>query len=253
MIKGLYAAVTGMIANANRQEVLSHNVANLDTPGFKQSLSTMEDFMSTPVVYSPGNILKSDYLEYIGKLGLGTQTGKEYTDFSQGGLQNTGNPYDLAIQGDALFRVKTPQGERFTRDGRFIRDPQNNLVTVDGYKVLNSSGQPIKLPDGDMAVAQDGTISVNGASVGQLGLAYFTNPQADLVRDTGNLFTGPAKKTGTTPSQISQGFLEMSNANPTQLMTQLVEVARSYEASQKMVQNEDSITGEAISSLGKLG
>jgi flagellar basal body rod protein FlgG len=252
MIKGLYAAVSGMIQNAARQQTLSHNISNLDTPGFKEILSTAQDFMHTSVQYSPGNLLKTN-LTNIGTLGLGTQYGPEFVDFTQGGLETTGNPYDLAIDGNGLFTVKTPQGTRYTRDGRFLRNAQNNLVTVDGYSVLNQAGQPIKLPDGTIAVAQDGTIAVNGAAVTKLGLAVFTNPKVDLVRDTGNLFTSSAKSNGKDPGVISQGCLESSNTDPTQVMTQLVEVARSYEADQQMVQNEDQLTGKTISSLGQIG
>ena len=252
MIKGLYAAVSGMISNAAQQKTLSHNIANLDTPGFKQILNTVQDFMHTQVQYSPGNLLKTN-LTNIGTLGLGTQYGPEFVDFSQGALQTTGNPYDLAVDGNGLFTVKTPQGTRYTRDGRFIRNSQNNLVTVDGYQVLNQAGQPIKLPDGTMSVAQDGTIAVNGATVTKLGLAVFTNPKVDLVRDTGNMFTSAAKPTTTNAGVIVQSTLESSNTDPTQVMTQLVGVARSYEADQQMVQNEDSLTGKTIATLGHVG
>ena len=251
MIKGLYAAVSAMVTNASRQQVLTHNIANLDTPGFKQILTTVQDFMKTGVVYSPGNLLKSN-LTVVGNLGLGSEYGPEFIDFTQGGLQLTSNQYDMAIDGNGLFRVKTPNGERYTRDGRFLRDTKNNLVTVDGYKVLNASGQPITLPDGDIEVAPDGTISVNGKQAGKLGLVVFQNPSTELKHDAGNLFTGPAKSTGKDLGRVVQGALEMSNANPTQLMAQLVDVQRSYEAAQKMVQNEDQLTGKTISSLGRI-
>ena len=80
-------------------------------------------------------------------------------------MQKTDNPLDLALQGNAFFTVKTPGGNRYTRDGRFLRDAKNTLVTVDGYQVLNNAGQPITLPDGDVSVASDGAINVNGTAV----------------------------------------------------------------------------------------
>ena len=104
-----------------------------------------------------------------------------------------------------------------------------------------------------MSVAQDGTIAVNGATVTKLGLAVFTNPKVDLVRDTGNMFTSAAKPTTTNAGVIVQSTLESSNTDPTQVMTQLVGVARSYEADQQMVQNEDSLTGKTIATLGHVG
>jgi flagellar basal-body rod protein FlgF len=247
MIKGLYSAVSAMVMNASRQQVLSHNIANLQTPGFKQILSTAQDFMQNQAVYSTGKGANGP-INYIGLLGLGTQIGKEYIDFEQGALQDTGNQLDLALQGNGFFRVKTPDGNRYTRDGRFLRDANNTLVTVDGFQVLDNAGQPIQVPDGDVSVAQDGAISVNGAAVATLGIGVFTNPDTE-----GNLFTGPAASTSQDVSQVEQGYLETSNANPSQLMTQLVEVARSYESAQKLVQNQDELLGKTIASLGRIG
>jgi flagellar basal-body rod protein FlgF len=253
MIKGLYSAVSGMLMNAARQQVLSHNIANLQTAGFKQILSSVEDFMPNQAVYSPQNTPKSTALDYLGTLGLGSQIGPEFIDYSQGAMQDTGNPLDFAIQGKAMFRVQTPDGERYTRDGRFIRDANNTLVTVEGYKVLDSGGQEITLPEGEVAVAADGTLSVNGTDVTQLGFGIFDNPEQELQHTGGNLFIGPAASTSQDLPQVMQGYLEASNANPSQLMTQLVEVARSYEASQKMVQNQDELLGKTIASLGRIG
>lgn len=252
MIKGLYAAVSAMIVNAARQQVISHNTANLDTPGFKQVMSTVEDFMHTGVQYSPGNLLGSP-MRYLGLLGLGAEYGPEFVDFTQGGLQTTNNPYDLAIEGNGLFRVKTPEGECYTRDGRFIRDAENNLVTVEGYKVLGEDGQPIQLPEGEFSVAHDGTIAINGEEAGRLGRVVFQDPKTELKRGRGNLYTGPADSTGEDPGVVVQGALEMSNVNATQLMAQMVEAGRSYEAAQKMVQNQDELIGKTIATLGRIG
>ena len=252
MIKGLYSAVSGMIMNAARQQVLSHNIANLQTPGFKQILSTVDDYKQAQDVYSPQNTPKTS-MEYLGQLGLGSQIGREFIDFSQGALMDTGNPLDMAIQGNAMFKVKTPDGNRYTRDGRFIRDVDNNLVTIEGFQVLDSAGQEINLPDGDVSVATDGTISVNGTEVAQLGFGVFENPDDELQHTNGNYFTGPDASSSDEVPQFVQGYLEASNANPSQLMTQLVEVARSYEAAQKLVQNQDELLGKTIATLGRLG
>lgn len=253
MIKGFYAAVSAMVMNASRQQLLAHNVSNLQTPGFKQVLNSVQDFQNNPVLYSPGNLLGSRSLATIGEVGLGTVFGPESIDFTQGGLMTTGHPFDLAIQGEGFFSVQTPDGVRYTRDGRFIRDAQNQLVTVDGYRVLNSGGQPIQIPDGVVSFELDGRIKVNGAEIGQLGLVRFESPEDELERDQGNLFSAAGQPTGEGEVRIVQGGLEMSNANPTQLMTQLVEVARSYEAAMKMVQNQDELLGKTIASLGRIG
>ncbi|MBI5943485.1 MAG: flagellar basal-body rod protein FlgF [Chloroflexi bacterium] len=252
MIKGLYSAVSAMVMNAARQQVLSHNIANLQTPGFKQILTTAEDFMQNQSVYSPG-FPQTSSLEYLGTLGLGTQISEEYIDFQQGALQDTGNPLDLALQGNSFFTVKTPDGNRYTRDGRFLRDADNTMVTIEGYQVLDDAGQPIELPDGDVSVSPEGAVSVNGTAVAQLGIGVFTDPRTDLQHTEGNLFTGPTASTSQDVPQVVQGYLETSNANPSQLMTQLVEVARSYEASQNMVRNQDELLGKTIASLGRIG
>ncbi|MEW6649222.1 MAG: flagellar hook-basal body protein [Chloroflexota bacterium] len=253
MIKGMYSAVSAMIMNAARQQVLAHNVANIETPGFKQVLTLAEDWLQTPVLYSPGNLLQNRHVQNIGLLGLGTELGAQTTDFTQGGLQVTQNPLDFAIEGEGFFRVRTPQGDRYTRDGRFIRDAQNNLVTVDGNFVLSEGGQPIRLPDGQVAITPNGALMVNGAQVARFGLARFEDAQAELERSEGNLYSGPAQPTGQGEVRVAQGMLEMSNANPTQLMTQLVEVGRAYEAALKMVQNQDELLGKTIASLGRIG
>ncbi|HNK63000.1 MAG TPA: flagellar hook-basal body protein [Anaerolineales bacterium] len=252
MIKGLYSAVSAMVMNATRQQAISHNIANIQTPGFKQVLTTVQGFMQDQPVYTSGN-LQSTIIEYVGNLGLGSQIGQEYVDYGQGAMQKTDNPLDLAFQGNGFFTVQTPDGNRYTRDGRFLRDAENNLVTVDGYQVLDDAGQPIQLPDGEISVAYDGAITVNGEAVATLGIGVFADPAAELQHTEGNLFTGPAASTGDEVPQVVQGVLEFSNANPSQLMTQLVEVGRSYEAAQKLVQNQDELLGKTIASLGRIG
>ncbi len=252
MIKGLYSAVSAMVMNATRQQTLSHNIANMQTPGFKQILHTVQGFMQEQTVYSNGNNARKT-IDYIGLLGLGSQIGADYIDFEQGALEQTNNPLDLALQGNGFFTVKTPDGNRYTRDGRFLRDADNTLVTVEGFQVLDDAGQPITLPDGEVGVAAEGAITVNGEAVATLGIGIFANPDTELQHTAGNLFSGPAASTGEEAPQVAQGYLEGSNANPSLLMTQLVEVARSYEAAQKLVQNQDELLGKAISSLGRIG
>jgi flagellar basal-body rod protein FlgF len=252
MIKGLYAAASAMLAGINRQQAIAHDVANLDTPGFKQVLSSLDDFKSTQIMRSNPNSL-SDPVTFLGMLGLGVDSSKDSTDFSQGGLKQTGNEFDLAINGNGFFRIKTPAGERYSRDGRFIKDAQGSLTTVDGNLVLNASGQPIKLTDGEASIAPDGTITINGTAAGQIGIASFLDPAAQLTRDGDNTFASTGAPNGTEKGSVAQGYLEMSNANPTQLMTQLVEVSRSYEAAQQMVQNQDELLGKTIASLGRIG
>ena len=262
MIKGLYSAASAMVAGLNRQQLLAHNVANLDTPGFKQVLTSMTDFEETPVVVAPGNITHADFLSYVGKLGLGVQTTPEKIDFSPGAIKTTAEPLDLAINGSGFFRIGVPAGERYSRDGRFNRDLEGNLVTIDGFHVLDENGQPIQIGEGEVAIGQDGALLVNGQQAAKLGLATFLDPTTELQRAEGNVFqvttTGaPILAANVAAGQeiggVQQGSLEMTNVNPATLMTQMVTVQRSYQAAQQMVQNQDALLGQTISTLGRIG
>lgn len=252
MIKGFYAAASAMLANMERQQTLAHNAANLETVGFKQIMTSMNDFVETSYTFSPGNVTHSAQRQ-IGNLGLGSKTGAEITDFVEGGIKHTGNTYDLAINGNSFFRVNTPEGERYTRDGRFLRDAQNQLVTAsNGYHVLDENGQPITLPDGDPGIGPDGTININGQVVGKLGLAAFANPVQEMTRAGGNLFSASNAPSAASNGAIEQGALEMSNVNVSYLTTQMVMVTRSYEAAQKMVTTQDQMISRTIDTLGRL-
>ena len=255
MIKGLYAAASALIANMTRQNVLSHTIANLDTAGFKRTMITFDDYLSTAVVQPPANSALPKQMAYIGNLGLGVTTSPEITDFSQGSLRQTGQPLDFAIQGEGFFRVQTPQGERYTRDGRFLRDAEGQLVTIDGYAVLDTNGQTITLPEGDLVALGDGTILVGsdqGATqVGQLGLVSFADPVNELSADLPNTYAANGDPGGEEVGTIAQGFLEMANASPASLVTEMSLVARAYEAAQQMVQTQDELLGKAIASLGQ--
>lgn len=252
MIKGFYAAASAMLAGVYRQQTLAHNIANMDTPGFKQILTSLDDFKQTPVLAANGKLLGSRPL-YLGNLGLGVEGAPDTTDFGQGGILNTGHSLDLALEGDGFFRVKAPEGERYTRDGRFIRDAAGQLVTVTGFQVLDEGGQPIELEDGEVRIDPDGAIWVNGSETGRLSLAVFKEPLTELVREGDNTFSAAGGPAGEFTGAVRQGALEASNANATYLMTQLVEVLRTYQAAQQMVQNQDELLGRTIASLGRIG
>jgi flagellar basal body rod protein FlgG len=259
MIKGLYAAVSAMMAGVAQQQVLSHNVANLETPGFKQIMKSLDDFVQTAVPSTSGlrgsmsGISAGASIYSLGSIGLGVEVSPDQTDYNQGGIISSDNPLDLAISGNGFFRLRTADGERYTRDGRFLKDASGQLVSVAGFPVLSQGGQPIVLPEGLVSISPDGTVMVNNQAVGQIGLAGFQDPEAELVRDDNNTFQAAGAPTDIAVGTIQQNALEMSNANPTQLMTQMVEAARFYQAAQQMVQNQDEMLGAAINTLGRIG
>lgn len=255
MIKGFYAAASAMVAGMHRQNILAQNIANLDTPGFRQILLAMDDWYVTPITQAKQDLqpIKGiNTLRQLGYLGLGTDTSPEITDYSQGSLKSTSQELDFAVQGAGFFRVQAPEGERYTRDGRFLRDANNQLVTVDGYKVLDTNGNAIKLPTGQVSVDEIGVIVVDDQQVATIGLAAFNDPQTELVRAGTNTFTATGTPTGTTTGTIEQGYLEMTNSSLESLMTQMVIVGRAYEANQRIVGMQDEILGKVINNLNRL-
>ncbi len=251
MIKGFYTAASAMIARLDQQKLLSHNISNLNTPGFKQTLTALEEYLQVDVYPFHSAQSPSDQLKKLGRMGLGVNTTPEITDFSQGSLRATGQPLDVALEGAGFFRVRTPEGERYTRDGRFAVDADSQLVTVDGYAVLDESGGTIELPQGTVRISSQGEIFVNGTQEGRLGLAVFENPQENLAREKDNLYQAAGQPTGDVPGTLLQGYLEMSNIDPAVMMTEMAKVARTYEAAQKMMQSQDQLLGRAINTLGR--
>jgi len=251
MIKGFYAAASAMIARLNQQKLLSHNIANLNTPGFKGALTHLQEYLNVEAHNQPSDSLDPDQVKLLGRLGLGVETLPETTNFSQGALRATGERLDLAIEGEGFFQLQTPGGERYTRDGRFTLDAESQVVTVDGYFLLDENGQKITLPEGSIRVDSTGEIMVDGASEAQINLAVFENPEEVLERDDNNTFIGSGAPDGEEPGSIQQGFLEMSNIDPAVVMTEMAKVARTYEAAQKMVQSQDQLLAKAINTLGR--
>lgn len=250
MIKGLYSAASAMITGVYRQQAVAHDIANVDTPGFKQILTSLTDFDTTNA-YTQHLSNSNTSPTYLGDFGLGVMASPETTDFTQGTLKTTESPLDFAIEGEGFFRINTAAGERYTRDGRFSKDANGLLVTVDGNPVLSSTGQTIKLAEGDVAVSPDGTISINGTGNVKIGLAFFED-LTTLTRDGDNYFASSATPTATGGGSILQSTLEQSNVDSARLMTQMIEISRSYQAAQQMVQNQDELLGKAISTLGRV-
>lgn len=255
MIKGMYAAASAMITNLARQNVISHNLANIDTPGFRMLLTANEDWRNTDVQDLPQypNTYGNRLLDY-GTIGLGVETIEPVTDYAMGALRQTEEPLDVAIEGPGFFTIETPNGVRYTKDGRFLRDAENNLVTSEGYFVLDDAGQRITLPEiGTLVIGTDGSIRADdNPPFATLGLAAFNDPRTELVGDLPNTYSAAAAPTGTDIGQVVQGYLEDSNVNPTLMTAQMVEVNRAYEAAQKLVQTQDELLGRVISTLGRL-
>ena len=253
MIKGLYSAYNGMDAAWKYQDVLSTNIANANTAGFKRETATQGSFpdallsQQTPV---PAPIA-ARIQAVVGTIGTGSFITDFTTDFTTGAPQNTGNELDFALN-NGFFQVQAPDGTVYsTRDGRFNRDANSDLVTSQGYYVLDSAGQHINLPATPVAVAGDGSITDNkGQPVDQMAILDFTPSQMTRA--------GEAFFTTSAPGQpvnggLRQGYIENSNTDLVEEMTTLLTVERAYQANQSIFAKLDGTLDIAAGQLGRFG
>jgi len=247
---GMYIAYTGARAAERKMEQVANNLANASSAGYKQDKSV--DKGVVPLAFSAGRDRVSLSGEAPGAQLLYRTVGAQYIDFTPGPTRATGNPLDLAIDGDAFFTVATPRGERLTRAGNFRVDASGNLVTPSGEKVLGNGG-PIRVGEGTVAVGRDGGVSVDGAVVDTLKLRKVADPQR-LVKTGNGLFEAP----GDLPLlpagpdvAVHQGFLEESNVAAVQGMTEMIEASRMFDAYMKMISTISDINAKASNDLGR--
>lgn len=223
-------------ATLRRLDMIANNVANMSTTGFRREDTIFSEYISA--------------LDVAGGQISAVNTGAGFTDLSQGAMKRTGNPLDLSIDGDGWFLVETPNGERLTRDGRFLLNDASEVVTKDGFRVLDDGGAPIFIPPDAKAVsiASDGTISANGLPVGQIGIV--TADPLTLTREGSTLFASPDNQPSENP-KLAQGFLESGNVNPVSEITALIQVQRAYEQARSMLDAEDERILQTIRTLGR--
>jgi len=269
VLRGLYTSASGMLAEQVRVDVLSNNLANVQTAGFKRQTVVQSAFpeMLLRRVYDPvpvsGGVAPAgasgqatgalyDPRPVIGRLGTGTYVDGTYSDLSPGALRYTGNPLDLALEGPGFFTVETPAGVRFTRDGRFTLDAGGWLVTLEGYRVLGEAG-PIRVQGRDVQVTENGEVWVDGAPAGVLALRNFADPQG-LVREGSSLWAATDWSGAPQPAaaRVHAGHLEVSNVNVVTAMVELIAAYRSYEANQRVIQAYDQTLGKAVNELGRV-
>lgn len=261
MVRGLYTAASGMLVAQSQADTIANNLANVNTNGFKQTLLQVQSAPSMDIYRfqnepgtAPGKAVPGiPTATYVGNLGSGSQIYDTPASFSQGTLEQTGNPLDVAISGtNGFFTVGTGNGVRYTRDGQFLRDGNGLLATQDGQPVLGTNGLSIAVPNGPFTVGTDGTITQNGRNLGQLQITQFGNLTA--LRPEGDNFfvnTGNAGPSTATAASVQQGALEKSGTNVVRSMVDLINAERWFDTNQKMVQTQDDATEQAISAVGK--
>ncbi|MHB1022546.1 MAG: flagellar hook-basal body protein [Acidobacteriaceae bacterium] len=182
MDSGLYAAYTGLMGRMQALDTAANNLANASTPGFR----AQQDYFRS--VLSGEGAVDSQIGQAVNNFGV---LGGNMPDFAQGQMVQTGNPLDLALDGQGFFAIRTQNGIRYTRDGGFQRSTTGQLITAQGEPVLNPQGQPLTIPTGNVHIAPDGTISVAGAVAGRVGIFDFPSDEV-LSQEGTNRFMAPA-------------------------------------------------------------
>lgn len=237
-----------MTRETKRLDIISNNLANASTTGFKSDGAVCGTFKKalSDVMVSGSRIDVANYTPDI----VNT-----YTKFSQGSLQSTGNTTDLAISNDdsAFFTVEDKSGSRlYTRDGSFIIDKDNYLVTSEGYKVLGTDGY-VNINENEFGISVTGQISDNSGNIlGNLLITSFDNPET-LSKIGDNMLEASEESVEKEfNGEVQQGYLEMSNVNTVNEMVNMIAISRAYEANQKVLQSQDEMLGKAVSDVGKV-
>lgn len=257
MVKGLYTAYTGMVNQQNRMDVLTNNLANSATTGYKKEGSTSQSFDSV-LAYKIKDTTYAARAQKIGTMNLGVKIGENYTNYEQGTFRSTGNMYDLALSGPGFFALEFTNkagatSTKYTRDGSFTLNTQGYLVNKDGNFLLNSEGRRIQLnPMTDASVDEMGRIYQNGNVVTRVGLTDFAD--YNYLEHYGENYYEPVEgaTTKAATAMVNSGYLEMSNVQVVNEMVELISVTRAYESNQKVVQTIDSSLEIAANQLGKL-
>lgn len=244
MNSGMYSALSGNLAAMKRMDIISNNLANVNTPGFKKDKMTFEGMLSSAT--TPPAVPPSSTADPI------LQQGNVYIDYASGPVAQTGNPLDLVIDGDGFFVVSTPDGPAYTRQGNFRLSADGTLVTTDGLPVQGQGG-PIRISGSKIEIDSKGVVSVDGNQAGTISMVDFPKPYA-LTKTGSALFV---TADGAAPPQaasgeLRQGHLEGSNVETITEMVQMIETSRYFDACQRAILSFNDMTSKAANELGRL-
>jgi flagellar basal-body rod protein FlgG len=260
LTRALGISATGMQAQQTQMDVISNNLANVSTTGFKRGNALFEDLIYQNLRQAGGNTTEQTELPTGLQLGLGVRTVATARTYTQGSLQQSSNSLDVAINGNGFFQIEMPDGTTaYTRDGSFHVNSQGQMVTSGGYRVL--PGVTVPADARSLTIGQDGVVSVVVGNtpaprqIGTLELASFINPAGldprgqNLFLETqasGNPITGAPGSEGL--GQVMQGYLEGSNVNVVQELVTMIQTQRAYEMNSKAIQTSDQM----LQRLGQL-
>jgi len=250
----IYMAATGALAYEKRLQLISNNLANADTAGFKIDRGRFRAFDLPEAINNKLRVNESQ-----SQAPAFWMLFSSYTDFSDGGLKKTGNRFDLALSGKGFFCVQTPDGVQYTRKGNFTVNADDVLVTQEGWPVMGKGGEihlKMAKPSDtkrEFSVSEDGYITVDGSQVDRLRIIdsaqshalektehnYYRALKPEVLEDLDEDF------------KVSQGFLELSNVNTVSMMTEMIEVLRGYESYQKMMRSIDDMNTKLINDVGR--
>ena len=257
MLRSLYTGWTGMYTEQKRLDVISNNMANATTVGYKKEGVTNQSFdesLTIKIRDESANWQK----EKIGHMPLGVKIGEVYTEYTQGSLRETNNTYDLALDGAGFFVVRVTDRagndhESLTRAGSFHITRDGYIVDVDGNHLQSEAGDlQVSVDAGQVVIDTDGAVYEDGVLVDQLILKDYEN--YDYLKKFGDTYyrevPGATEKDVT--GVVRQGYTEQSNVNVVSEMVSLINITRAYEANQKVIKSVDSVMELAVSSVGKV-
>lgn len=258
MVKGLYTAYTGMLNEQHRMDVLTNNLANADTNGFKKEGATSQAFDDILAYKIKDSSEGAHISRRLGVNHPGVKIGEGYTDFSQGPIKSTGNTYDLALTDSGFFAVEftNKAGEtsvKYTRDGNFTLTEGGRLVTRDGDPVLDVNGSPIEINQLLPAeINSSGQIIQDGRVVATIQITDFEN--YDYLERYGENYFQPIEgaQEKEAAAEIRSGYLETSNISVVTEMVNMITVSRAYESNQKVITTYDSTLEIAANQLGRI-
>ena len=222
----VYTTITRQSGLMNEMRVVANNIANLATTGFRTETTVFSEYIM-PLGQNEGSVSMARANAHI-------------TSFQQGAMTKTGGAFDLGINGEGFFQLETPAGVRITRAGAFSPNAAGELVSPEGFRLLDAGGAPIFAPTdvGQISVSADGTMSADGNPFSQIGLVVPSDFNA-LEREGGVRFKSNSELLPADAATVSQGFLESSNVEAVQQIARMIEVQRSYEMGQSFLEKED--------------
>jgi flagellar basal-body rod protein FlgG len=241
MERSLYVVASAMVAELGRQQRIAQDLANAGTPGYKSEETTQRSF-DDMLLFSRMNGFE------VGDAGLGVVETKPRLDLSQGPIEQTDEPLDLALDGEGWFVVKTADGDRYTRNGQFRTNADGALTTADGLPLMSTTGQEIRVRTAKkIDISTDGTVRSGGAVVGRLAIVTIGDPQ----KAANGLVTG--RNAGASTAEVRQGALEGSGLDAATTMIDMIVSLRAFEAGQRVLKAADETLQRAISTGSTTG